>query len=102
MDAGNYGGSSTVGRLVSPSIPPPVKNVQRCLVFGYKVMSGSLYGTPTLKVTFGGVPHWTTSEGEGKAIIGLYKFNVTANVGIFYLCFIEKCESFLKPFLDHN
>lgn len=91
MDAASYGGSSTVGRLISPPIPPPVQNVQRCLVFGYKVMSGSSYSiTPTLKVTFGGVPHWITFEGEGKAIIGLYKFNVTANVGIFYLCFFEK------------
>lgn len=92
MDAGNYG-PNTTGRFVSPPIPP-IQNVQRCLVFGYKVMSGSSHGIPTLSVTFGGIPHWKTSEGEGKTIIGLYKFNVTSKVSIFYLVFLRSENDF--------
>lgn len=78
MDAGNYG-SSYFGKLISPPIPPVEIN-QRCLIFSYKVLSGSSYGAHTLTVTFGNVPHWITSEGEGRVIIGLYKFNVTSQV----------------------
>ncbi|VVC28456.1 Hypothetical protein CINCED_3A016241 [Cinara cedri] len=80
LDAGNYG-SSTFGRLVSPSIPPPItQNKQRCLIFGYKVMSGKVSGVPKLTVTFGGIPHWETFEGEGKAMIGLFTLNDTARI----------------------
>lgn len=84
MDAGNYG-SSTSGRLISPPLLPS-KTKQRCLMFSYKVTSGSSYGPHILKVSFGGIPHWATTKGEGKVIIGLYKFNVTSKVNIFNLC----------------
>lgn len=85
MDAGNYG-LSTFGRLISPPINP-TNSKQKCLIFSYKVMPGNSRGIPTLTVTFGGIPHWVTSEGEGRVIIGLYQFNVTSKVGIFNLCF---------------
>lgn len=85
LDAGNYG-SSTVGRLLSPPLLP-VQNKQKCLIFSYKVTSGTSSGTPFLTVTFGGIPHWATSGGEGRVIIGLYQFNVTSKVGIFNLCY---------------
>uniref|UniRef100_A0A2S2PKS9 Uncharacterized protein n=1 Tax=Schizaphis graminum TaxID=13262 RepID=A0A2S2PKS9_SCHGA len=80
LDAGNYG-STTTGRLLSPPISS-VRTKQRCLIFAYKVMSGSSNGPPTLKVIFGGIPHWETHEGEGRAIIGLYKFNTTSKIVI--------------------
>lgn len=81
MDAGNYG-SSTFGKLISPQIPP-VESKQRCLIFSYKVISGTSHGAHTLTVTFGNIPHWTTSEGEGRVIIGLYKFNISSQVSLF-------------------
>lgn len=88
MDAGNYG-SSTSGRLVSPPIFP-IKTKQRCLIFSYKVTPGISYGISMLKVSFGNIPHWATSEGEGKVIIGLYKFNVVSEVNIFSSYTYEK------------
>lgn len=84
MDSGSYG-SSTAGRLLSPPLLP-VKNKQRCLIFSYKVTSGTSSGTPFLTVSFGGIPHWSTSGGEGRVIIGLYQFNVTSKVGKCDLC----------------
>ncbi|XP_025196296.1 uncharacterized protein LOC112595351 [Melanaphis sacchari] len=80
LDAGNYG-SNTFGRLLSPPISS-IKSKQRCLIFAYKVMSGSSSGFPILKVTFGGIPHWETHEGEGRAIIGLYQLNTTSRITI--------------------
>lgn len=50
-------------------------------------MSGSSNGPPILKVIFGGIPHWETHEGEGRAIIGLFKFNTTSRVSRFNFCF---------------
>lgn len=50
-------------------------------------MSGSSNSPPILKVTFGGIPHWETHEGEGRAIIGLFKFNTTSRVSRFNFCF---------------
>lgn len=88
MDAGNYG-SSTSGRLVSPPIFP-AKGKQRCLIFSYKVIPGIAFGTATLKVSFGNIPHWATSDGEGKVIIGLYKFNDVSEVNIFSFYTYEK------------
>lgn len=85
MDAGNYG-STTTGKLSSP-ILPPARNKQRCLIFAYKVMSGNSNGIPILKVTFGGIPHWESHEGEGRVIIGLYQFNITTKAGRFKLYF---------------
>lgn len=82
MDTENYG-SNTIGRLSSPSIP--VNTKQKCLIFSYKVTSGSSLSTSFLKVIFGDIPHWKTSEGEGRVIIGLYQFNYTARVGIFLI-----------------
>jgi hypothetical protein len=35
---------------------------------------------PTLSVTFGGVPLWVTSVGEGRVIIGLFKLNISSTV----------------------
>jgi len=87
LDAGNYG-SSTTGRIVSPPLFP-VKNKQRCLIFSYKVGSGNSHGIPLLTVLFGSIPHWSTSEGEGRVIIGLYRFNITSKVSIFILCFLD-------------
>lgn len=84
MDAGNFG-FSTVGRLISPLINPS-DSKQRCLIFSYKVMAGNSYGTPSLTVTFGSIPHWATNKGEGRVIIGLFQFNVTSKVGIFNFC----------------
>jgi len=43
-------------------------------------MSGNSNDIPTLKVTFGRIPHWETHEGEGRAIIGLYRFNISSSV----------------------
>ncbi|XP_026808745.1 uncharacterized protein LOC113550967 [Rhopalosiphum maidis] len=77
--AGNNEFTNT-GRLISPLLP--VSNKQRCLIFAYKVMSGNSNGPPILKVTFGGIPHWETHKGEGRAIIGLYKFNTTSRIVI--------------------
>jgi hypothetical protein len=88
LDAGNYG-STTTGRLLSPPISS-VRSKQRCLIFAYKVLSGSSNGLPTLKVIFGGIPHWETHEGEGRAIIGLYKFNTTSRVSRFNLCILKR------------
>lgn len=85
MDAGSYG-STTTGRLLSPTLLP-VRSKQRCLIFAYRVMSGSSNGIPTLKVTFGGIPHWESHEGEGRVIIGLYQFNITTRVSRFELRF---------------
>jgi len=87
LDAGNYG-STTTGRLLSPPISS-VRNKQKCLIFAYKVMSGSSNGSPILKVTFGGIPHWETHEGEGRVIIGLYKFNTTSRVSRFNFYFLK-------------
>lgn len=85
MNARNYG-STTVGRLLSPSLLP-VASKQRCLQFSYKVTSSDSQNRPTLKVIFGEIPHWETHKGEGRAIIGLYRFNVSNKVSIFKLCF---------------
>jgi len=85
LNAGNYG-PTTVGRLISPSLLP-VASKQRCLQFSYKVTSGDLQNRPTLKVILGGIPHWETHEGEGRAIIGLYRFNISNKVSVFKLCF---------------
>ncbi|XP_060862750.1 mucin-3B-like [Metopolophium dirhodum] len=80
LDAGNYG-STTTGRLLSPAILP-VRSKQRCLIFAYKVMSGNSNGIPILKVTFGGIPHWESHEGQGRVIIGLFKINITTRITI--------------------
>lgn len=88
MDAGNYG-IHTTGKLVSPLLIP-VKNKQRCLIFSYKVAPGTSLATPILQVFFGGIPHWSTSEGEGRVIIGLYSyFIVKSRVSEFNLWFLE-------------
>jgi len=84
LDAGNYG-SSTSGRLISPPLLPS-KTKQRCLMFSYKVTSGISSGPHILKISFGRIPHWATTEGEGKVIIGLHKFNVTSKVNRFNFC----------------
>lgn len=89
MNAGNYG-PTIVGQLISPSLLP-VASKQRCLQFSYKVTSGDSQNHPTLKVILGGIPHWETHEGEGRAIIGLYRFNVSNKVSIFKLCFFKVC-----------
>jgi len=89
LDAGNENnGSINTGRLISPSIPP-VRSNQRCLIFAYRVMSGNSNDIPILKVTFGGIPHWETHEGEGRAIIGLYRFNISSRVSRIRLCFYK-------------
>lgn len=81
LDTRDYS-STTVGQLLSPSLLP-VATKQRCLKFSYKVMSGNSHSRPTLKVILGGIPHWETHEGEGRVIIGLYRFNVSNQVIIF-------------------
>lgn len=89
LDAGTYG-SSVTGQLLSPPIQP-VNDKQTCLIFSYVVRSGNSHGTvasPILSVTFGGIPHWETSVGEGKVIIGLYKLDIPSTVSI--------CIMFLK------
>lgn len=83
LDAENYGTAKT-GRLVSPAILP-AKTLQRCLIFSYKVTAGISHQTPFLKVLFGNIPHWATSEGEGRVIIGLFDFDVTSKVCVFNL-----------------
>jgi len=87
LDAGSYG-STTTGKLLSPTLLP-VGNKQRCLIFAYRVMSGNSNGIPILKVTFGGIPHWESHEGEGRVIIGLYQFNISTRVGRFKLYFLN-------------
>lgn len=54
-------------------------------------MSGNSNGVPILKVTFGGIPHWESHEGQGRVIIGLYKMNITTRVSWFKLCFKNLC-----------
>jgi len=81
LDMRDYG-STTTGQLLSPSLLP-VATKQRCLKFSYKVMPGDSHSRPTLKVIFGGIPHWETHEGKGRVIIGLYRFNVSNKVRIF-------------------
>lgn len=83
LDISNYG-PSTYGRLLSP-ILGPVKSNQRCLIFSYKVTEGSAGGI--LRVSFGGIPHWSTNDGEGRVIIGLYGFNYDSKVSKFKLYF---------------
>jgi len=53
-------------------------------------MSGNSNGPPILKVTFGGIPHWETHKGEGRAIIGLYKLNTTSRVSRFNLYILKR------------
>lgn len=86
LDAGTYG-SGVTGQLLSPPIQP-VNEKQICLIFSYVVRSGKSYGTiasPILSVTFGGIPLWETSAGEGRVIIGLYKLDISSTVSIFNL-----------------
>jgi len=61
-------------------------------------MSGYSNGLPILKVTFGGIPHWESREGEGRAIIGLYQFNTTSRVSRFKLCLFFKKGMFSYSF----
>lgn len=98
MDTGNYG-ANTIGRLSSPLIS--VNTKQKCFIFSYKVTSVSSFGISYLKVTFGDIPHWKTSEGEGRAIIGLFQFNFTARVGIFKFVRLGSSVNFFF-FLDHD
>lgn len=89
MNAGNgNNGSIITGRLKSPPIPA-VRSNQRCLIFAYRVMSGNSNDIPILKVTFGGIPHWETHEGAGRAIIGLYRFNISSSVSRIDFVFIN-------------
>lgn len=99
MDAGNYG---PIGRLISPPFRP-VKVTQTCLIFSYRVTVGTWNIEPSLTVYFGGIPHWNTSKGEGRAVIGLYKLNATSNVGIMSngFCYQEKRLRHLS-FVDCN
>ncbi|XP_025196925.1 uncharacterized protein LOC112595796 [Melanaphis sacchari] len=80
LDAGNDEFTNT-GRLISPPVLP-VGNDQKCLIFSYRVTSGNSTGSPILKISFGGIPHWETHEGQGRAIIGLYQFNTTSRIVI--------------------
>ncbi|XP_060862751.1 uncharacterized protein LOC132939542 [Metopolophium dirhodum] len=80
LDTRDYG-STTIGQLLSPSLLP-VATKQRCLKFSYKVTPGDSRSRPTLKVILGGIPHWQTHGGEGRAIIGLYRFNVPNKIVI--------------------
>lgn len=81
LDTEDYG-STTIGQLLSPSLLP-VATKQRCLKFSYKVTPADSRSRPTLKVILGGIPHWQTHGGEGRAIIGLYRFNVPNQVSLF-------------------
>lgn len=97
LDARTYG-SGVTGRLLSPSIIP-VNDNQMCLMFSYVVRSGKSYDTiahPILSVTFGGVPHWVTSVGEGRVVIGLFKLDVPSTVSylIYFFFFSLNYYSF--------
>lgn len=66
-------------------------------------MSGNSNGIPILKVTFGGIPHWESHEGQGRVIIGLYKMNIATKVSWFKLCFKNLCLIlFFCYFVDCN